>query len=269
MRVYSSRLLGQEPDLVLHGGGNTSVKATLPNFFGDPEEILYVKGSGWDLATIEAPGFAPVRLNVLQRLAQRQQLSDSEMVAQQRAAMLDPHAPNPSVEAILHAIIPFAYVDHTHADAVVMLTNTPQGEARIRELYGDRILLIPYVMPGFILARKIWQMTQDIDWSHYDGMILMNHGVFTFAQDARDAYSQMIHLVSQAEAYLTAEGVGPLATAPATDPDWVTLATLRKTISQVRGKPMVAQLNQSPEAVGFSKLETVGAIASFRSTRVL
>ncbi|HEY9761798.1 MAG TPA: SDR family NAD(P)-dependent oxidoreductase, partial [Trichocoleus sp.] len=261
MRVYTSRLLGQEPDLVLHGGGNTSVKATVPNFFGDPEEVLYVKGSGWDLATIGAPGFAPVRLGVLQRLAEREHLSDSEMVTQQRAAMLNPHAPNPSVEAILHAIIPFAYVDHTHADAVVTITNTPTGEARIRELYGDRMLIIPYVMPGFILARKIWEMTQDLDWASYDGMILMNHGIFTFADSAKEAYEQMIHLVTQAEEYLAAEGVGALATGNA-EADWVTLAAIRKTVSQVRGKPMLAQLNQSPEAVGFSKLPNVGAIAT-------
>lgn len=261
MRVYSSRLLGQEPDLVLHGGGNTSVKATVPNFFGDLEEVLYVKGSGWDLATIEAPGFAPVRLGLLQRLAEREQLTDSEMVTQQRAAMLNPHAPNPSVEAILHAIIPFAYVDHTHADAVVTITNTPTGEARIRELYGDRILIIPYVMPGFILARKIWEMTRDLDWAAYDGMILMNHGVFTFADNACDAYSQMIHLVTQAEDYLLAEGVGDFATAIA-QTDWLTLAAIRKAVSQVRGKPMVAQLNGSAEAVGFSTLGNVSAIAT-------
>ncbi|HEY9876804.1 MAG TPA: bifunctional aldolase/short-chain dehydrogenase [Leptolyngbyaceae cyanobacterium] len=261
MRVYTSRLLGQEPDLVLHGGGNTSVKATVPDFFGDLEEILYVKGSGWDLATIEAPGFAPVRLKVLQRLAEREHLSDSEMVTQQRAAMLNPHAPNPSVEAILHAIIPFAYVDHTHADAVATITNTPRGEARIRELYGDRMLVIPYVMPGFILARKIWEMTQDLDWANYDGMVLMNHGIFTFADSAQDAYSQMIHLVTQAEEYLAAEGVGALATDTAAT-DWLTLAAIRKAVSQVRGKPMLAQLNQNAEAVGFSKLPNVNAIAT-------
>lgn len=262
LRVYTSRLLGQEPDLVLHGGGNTSVKATVPNFFGDLEEVLYVKGSGWDLATIEAAGFAPVRLNVLQRLAEREHLTDAAMVTQQRAAMLDPHAPNPSVEAILHAIIPFAYVDHTHADAVVTISNTPTGEARIRELYGDRILIIPYVMPGFILARKIWELTHDLDWTRYDGMVLMHHGVFTFADGAKEAYSQMIHLVSQAEAYLAEAGVGAPATASGPEPDWVTLASLRKAVSEVQGQPMIAQVNQSPTAVGFANLETVGAIAT-------
>jgi rhamnose utilization protein RhaD (predicted bifunctional aldolase and dehydrogenase)/NAD(P)-dependent dehydrogenase (short-subunit alcohol dehydrogenase family) len=262
MRVYTSQLLGREPDLVLHGGGNTSVKVTVPNFFGDLEEVLYVKGSGWDLATIEAAGFAPVRLEVLKRLAEREHLSDSEMVTQQRAAMLNPHAPNPSVEAILHAIIPFAYVDHTHADAVITITNSPNGEARIRELYGDRILVIPYVMPGFILARKIWEITHNLNWDNYDGMILMHHGIFTFADKARDAYDQMIHLVTQAETYLTAQGVSTPATAPATEPDWITLATIRKTISQVQGKPMLAQFNQTAEAVGFSKLANVNAIAT-------
>lgn len=262
MRVYTSQLLGREPDLVLHGGGNTSVKVTVPNFFGDLEEVLYVKGSGWDLATIEAAGFAPVRLEVLKRLAEREHLSDSEMVTQQRAAMLNPHAPTPSVEAILHAIIPFAYVDHTHADAVVTITNSPNGEARIRELYGDRILVIPYVMPGFILARKIWEITHNLNWDNYDGMILMHHGIFTFADKARDAYDQMIHLVTQAETYLTDQGVSTPATAPATEPNWITLATIRKTISQVQGKPMLAQFNQTAEAVGFSRLTNVNEIAT-------
>jgi rhamnose utilization protein RhaD (predicted bifunctional aldolase and dehydrogenase) len=165
LRVYTSRLLGHDPDLVLHGGGNTSVKVTETDLFDEPEEILYVKGSGWDLATIEAAGFAPVRLKVLKRLAEFEVLSDSDMVRLQRAAMTNPYAPNPSVEAILHAIIPFKFVDHTHTDAVVTITNTPDGEARIRSLYGDRVIYVPYVMPGFILARTIFEMTRDLDWT--------------------------------------------------------------------------------------------------------
>ncbi|WP_353259784.1 bifunctional aldolase/short-chain dehydrogenase [Prochlorothrix hollandica] len=269
LRVYTSRLLGQEPDLVLHGGGNTSVKATVANFFGEPEEVLYVKGSGWDLATIEAPGFAPVRLSVLQKLAALEQLTDSQMVTQQRAAMLDPHAPNPSVEAILHAIIPFKFVDHTHADGVVTLTNTPQGAALVRQIYGDRVLLIPYVMPGFILARKIWELTQGIDWSQYEGMILLNHGIFSFADDARTAYETMIKLVSEAEDYLTAQGAVTFAlgdTPPATESDLesdlLTLARVRRQVSVVKGAAMVAQWDQRPEAVGFAQLPQVASIAT-------
>jgi len=126
MRVYTSRLLGQEGDLVLHGGGNTSVKVMEKNIFGEEEDIIYVKGSGWDLATIEAAGFAPVKLKKLLQLAELKMLSDVEMVKYQRMAMTNPSAPNASIEAILHAIIPFKFVDHTHADAVVTLTNTPK-----------------------------------------------------------------------------------------------------------------------------------------------
>ena len=144
MRVYSSRLIGREAALVLHGGGNTSVKAPFTDIFGEVSEALFVKGSGWDLATIEGPGFAPVRVEVLKKMAQLSALSDPDMVSAQRAALLDAGAPNPSVEAILHAIIPFRYVDHSHADAVVTVSNTLEGETAIRSIYGDRVLVLRY-----------------------------------------------------------------------------------------------------------------------------
>ena len=149
MRVFSSQLLGQNPDLVLHGGGNTSVKLLETNLFGEEEEILYVKGSGWNLATIEAEGFSVLRLNTMLKLAKLVKISDVEMVRQQRIAMTDPDAPSPSVEALLHAIIPLPWIDHTHADALVTLTNNPKGEELIRELYGERLLVISYVKPVF------------------------------------------------------------------------------------------------------------------------
>ena len=148
MRVYTSQLLGQSKDLVLHGGGNTSVKI---------DGILYVKGSGWNLDTIEKGGFSPVDLNVLIEMASREALTDTQMVKEQREAMSDQSFPNPSIEAILHAIIPFDYVDHTHADAVVTLTNTPNGQEIIEELYGKNMLIIDYVMPGFLLAKHIYE----------------------------------------------------------------------------------------------------------------
>ena len=266
LRVYTSRLLGREPSLVLHGGGNTSVKAEARNLFGDAESVLYVKGSGWDLATIEAEGFAPVRLDVLQRMAALPGFSDPEMVRAQRAAMTDPYAPNPSVEAILHAIIPFKYVDHTHADAVVTLTNTPDGEARIRALYGERVLVVPYVMPGFVLAKKIWEMTIDIDWSQLDGMVLMNHGMFSFADDARDSYERMISLVSRAEEALAAEGATVVrakdeTSTPQAD-ELLALSELRRAVSGARGTPVVVNWNRSAEARGFSARDDVADIAS-------
>src|ERR671937_2384628 len=152
-RVYTSRLLGREHALVLHGGGNTSVKIRESTIFGDEQDILYVKGSGWDLETIEAAGFAPLRLDHVRRLASLHQLSDTQMVHELRAALTDPSAPTPSVETILHAMLPYTFVDHTHADALLAITNTENGETRVREIYGDSVVVLPYVMPGFDLAR--------------------------------------------------------------------------------------------------------------------
>ena len=265
LRAYTSRLLGREPSLVLHGGGNTSVKAQLTNLFGEPVPVLLVKGSGWDLATITEAGFAPVRLDVLLRMAELPTLTDTDMVKAQRAAMLDPGAPTPSVEAILHAIIPFAWVDHTHADAVVTVTNTPDGERRIREIFGDRVLIVPYVMPGFILARAVYEITRQTDWRQLDGMILLNHGVFTFGEDARSSYERMITLVGQAEDYLKANGKrkGAAAGSGVGKPEPLAqLARLRKAVSTARGSAMVARLDRDAEALEFAGLPAIADLAS-------
>ncbi len=260
MRVYTSRLLGSEADLVLHGGGNTSVKIREKNIFGEEEDILYVKGSGWDLATIEAEGFAPVKLKTLCQLAELPELTDSEMVKNQRMAMTNPSAPNPSVEAILHAIIPFKFVDHTHADAVVTLTNTPHGEAIIKEVYGRRVMVIPYVMPGFILAKTIYEMTRDLDWNSIEGLILLHHGVFTFADSGRESYEKMIELVSLAEDYLASHKVAPVPSVQAGDPDPMVLAQIRRKVSDLAGFAVLSRLDSRPAAVGFSSLENVADI---------
>lgn len=263
LRVYSSRLLGQEPDLVLHGGGNTSVKTTVTNLFGDHEEILYVKGSGWDLATIEAAGFAPVKLSVLTRLATLAHLSDTEMVTWQRAAMINPNAPTPSVEAILHALIPFKYVDHTHADAVVTITNTQAGEVRVRELYGPRLLIVPYVMPGFILAKAIYEMTKTLNWETIEGMILLNHGVFTFGETAKSSYERMIQIVTVAENYLRQQGAIIQAPPPTTSSDYLpALAQLRRAVSKAQGTAVIAKLDTSADAWQFANLPQVADLAT-------
>ena len=154
LRVYTSRLLGQDPSLVLHGGGNTSVKITEKNLVNQNEDILYVKGSGWDLEFIEKAGFSPVRMNHMLNLSKLESLSDTQMVNELKTQLTDSSAPSPSVETILHAALPFKFVDHTHADAVVTITNTSNGEERIKEIYGDRVVIIPYVMPGFDLAKS-------------------------------------------------------------------------------------------------------------------
>ncbi|WP_018294983.1 bifunctional aldolase/short-chain dehydrogenase [Mariprofundus ferrooxydans] len=262
LRVYSSRLLGQEPSLVLHGGGNTSVKADAVNLFGETESLIYVKGSGWDLATIEKAGFAPVRLDVLLKMARLPSLSDTDMVTAQRAAMLDPYAPNPSVEAILHAIIPFAFVDHTHADAVVTISNTPDGEARLQEIYGEQVLILPYIMPGFVLAKQVFAMTASVNWSQLQGIVLLGHGIFTFADSARESYERMISLVSQAERFLAEYAKPPAADAVAQPVNPLQLAAVRAAVSQVRGVPVLAQIDNSAIAAAFAGRDDVAEVAT-------
>ncbi|MDP6094434.1 MAG: bifunctional aldolase/short-chain dehydrogenase [Gammaproteobacteria bacterium] len=257
LRVYTSQLLGQDPDLVLHGGGNTSVKGELTDVFGNSEQVLFVKGSGWDLKTIEARGLPPVKLDYLQKLGDLDSLSDSEMMRQLRLALLDPTAPTPSVEAILHALIPHKYVDHSHADAVVTISNTANGSEILRELYGDEVLILPYVMPGFILARQVAAATRTVDWENLRGMVLLHHGIFTFDDDARISYENMIELVSRAEDYLSKTGASDKVAQleyQSTAKDCLQLSQLRVNASHLLGVPALLRLDCSGPAAGFAGL---------------
>lgn len=262
LRVYTSRLLGQNPDLVLQGGGNTSVKLNVTNLFGESEEALYVKGSGWDLATIEKEGFAAVKLDVLKRMAGLDHLTDAQMVKNQRAAMLDPSAPNPSVEAVLHALIPFRFVDHTHADSVVAVSNTQDGAKRIRDIYGPGVLVVPYVMPGFVLAKKVFAMTRGINWRRLEGMILLNHGVFTFADDAKTSYTRMIRIVTKAENYLKRKRTAAHCADKRVKEDLLQLAGIRQIVSRARNGAVIARWNPGARQVGFANHPKVPAIAT-------
>ncbi len=197
LRVYTTRLLGSDPRLVLHGGGNTSVKTRMTDLLGDEIEVLCVKGSGWDMGAIEPAGLPAVRLEPLRRLRRLDALSDEDMVNFQRGNLLDATAPNPSVETLLHAFLPHKFVDHTHSTAVLALVDQPDGAALAREVYGARMALVPYIMPGFALARKAAEIAD----AHPDaeGMILLKHGIFTFGDTARQAYERMIEMVDLAE----------------------------------------------------------------------
>lgn len=197
LRVYSSRLLGSEPSLVLHGGGNTSVKSQASELTGERARVLYVKGSGWDLATIEPAGFPACRLGPLEALCRLEELSDEDMVRALQSQMLDPKSPTPSVEALLHAFVPAKFVDHTHADAVLTLVDQPDSRARVEELYEGRALFVPYVMPGFALARAIVELGADFDRAGL--MILDKHGIFTWGSSAEESYERMIAAVDRAE----------------------------------------------------------------------
>ena len=197
LRVYTTRLLGSDPRLVLHGGGNTSVKSRTTDLTGREIDVLYVKGSGWDMGTIEPAGLPAVQLEPLLELAALDALSDEAMVNFQRRNLLDSTAPNPSVETLLHAWVPHAFIDHTHADAVLALTDQPDGESICRDLYGDRAAIVPYIMPGFDLAKACRAISEENPRA--EGLILLKHGIFTFGATAREAYDRMIELVALAE----------------------------------------------------------------------
>jgi rhamnose utilization protein RhaD (predicted bifunctional aldolase and dehydrogenase)/NAD(P)-dependent dehydrogenase (short-subunit alcohol dehydrogenase family) len=258
-RVYTSRLLGRDRTLVLHGGGNTSVKLREKNLFGEEEDVLYVKGSGWDLETIEAAGFTPVGLSYVKRLAQLPALSDPQMVNELNTHSLRAGAPSPSVETILHAILPHKYVDHTHADAVLSVSNAPEGEKRVREIYGDRVVVIPYIMAGFDLAAHCAREFPKQAGRNTIGMVLLSHGIFSFGADARESYERMIELVSMAEEYLQRKKAWHVAKEsggelPVRRGD---VAELRRAISDQAGFPVVMRVNSGAKFVAFANRSDV------------
>ncbi len=197
LRVYTTRLLGRNSELVLHGGGNTSVKTSIKDIDGKKYDVLCVKGSGWDMAEIEPEGLPAVKLQPLLLLEKKKYLSDEDMVNYQKRNLINIKSPNPSVETFLHAFLPFKYVDHTHSDAIMNVTNRPGGLNFCKKIFRKKVSIVPYVMPGFGLAKKISEVYSKNP--NIECLILMNHGIFTFADNAREAYSLMIKYVSQAE----------------------------------------------------------------------
>ena len=200
LRIYTTRLLGRDPKLVLHGGGNTSVKTEARAFTGDEVEVLRIKASGADMAAIEPQGLPAVRLGPLLRLRAAETITDEQLVAIERASLIDPAAPNPSVEIMLHAFLPHKFVDHTHATAVLSVIDQPDGEVRCAEVFDGRLGFVPYLMPGFGLAKKAIEVFERARPS--DGLILSKHGIVTFGESAREAYERMIEMVSLAEEFI-------------------------------------------------------------------
>lgn len=265
LRVYTSRLLGADSTLVLHGGGNTSVKIAEKNILGEDENVLYVKGSGWDLATIEAAGFTPVRVEHLKKLAQLERLSDPEMVNQLVTHQTRASSPVPSVEAILHAILPYPFVDHTHADAIISVTNTEGGEAKVREIYGDAVVVIPYVMPGFDLARLCAERFSREATASTIGMVLLNHGIFSFGETAKESYERMIDLVGRAEAYIKRKNAWEVKPAAAIPESGMAasreLAVLRADISKAAGAPFILTRHTDALSLAFAQRSDIEKLA--------
>jgi rhamnulose-1-phosphate aldolase/alcohol dehydrogenase len=265
LRIYSSRLIGAEPDLVLHGGGNTSLKAPYRTLLGDTLECLYVKGSGSSLDRVGPRDFPGLDLGYLRRLEALPSLSDEEMVNQLRTHLFDAAAPNPSVEALLHAFLPHRFVDHSHADAVLALTNQPDGEKLVREALGDRGVVLPYIMPGFPLAKAVAQAARDE--ANVRAIVLTKHGLFTFGTDARESYERHIELVDACERFanLRSRGRGgisigatpPAGSAPAVDlvpraaPVLRGLLAERGLDPQAPPRRMILDWRGSPEVLAF------------------
>jgi rhamnose utilization protein RhaD (predicted bifunctional aldolase and dehydrogenase)/NAD(P)-dependent dehydrogenase (short-subunit alcohol dehydrogenase family) len=256
--VQWSRLLGAQPSLVLHGGGNTSVKTTGRDVFGDPVDVLHVKGSGWDLATIEREGFTALRLDALKALLRLEKLSDARMMNELRAARLDASAPDPSVESLLHALLPHPAVLHSHADDIVALTNQPDGLALTRRVLGADIVVVPYVMPGFDLARTCVQLDLPPDAI---GLVLSHHGLFTFADTAEEAYHRHLTVLSRAADFLAPHRPQwTEADRPTVEP--ATIALLRKEVSELAGVPMVVRRYDDARIRGFVTRPDLTSVAT-------
>jgi rhamnose utilization protein RhaD (predicted bifunctional aldolase and dehydrogenase)/NAD(P)-dependent dehydrogenase (short-subunit alcohol dehydrogenase family) len=204
LRTYTCRLLGGVGALVLHGGGNVSVKTRMKDTLGEEVDVLCVKGSGWDMGSIEPPGLPAVRLDPLRKLTKLAALSDEDMVNFQRLNLLDASAPNPSVETLFHAFLPAKFIDHTHANAVLSVSDHADGMDLLREVYGERAPVVDYVMPGFLLAKKAGEVAAAHPKA--EGLVLHKHGIFAWGATAKESYDRMIELVSLAEARIAKAG---------------------------------------------------------------
>lgn len=262
--VYGSQLLGKDPSLVLHGGGNTSVKTKYKDVTGIELDAIYIKGSGWDLATIERAGFAALPLSRLLELLELESLSDREMMRELSAARFDDSMPQPSVEALLHAFLPFPAIQHSHADVILALTNTPNGDEYIKRIFGNRVLIVQYVMPGFDLARELYQTWEQDSTPDTLGIVLMNHGLFSFGETTRQAYSNHLELINEAEAFvknILSKVSKPKTLINAKSLDAQEFAALRRKISAVAGRPMIVKRECDASILEFVKRPDLSEIA--------
>ena len=256
LRVYSSRIIGQNPDLVMHGGGNTSMKQTLTDVYGDALPVIHIKGSGWDLGNIQAAGLPAVRMDALLRLRGLEALSDEDMVNIQRSALIDSAAPNPSVETLLHAWLPHKYVDHTHATPFLALADLPDVAAICREIFGDRLALVPYLMPGFGLAKRaadVWDAHPDCE-----GLLLVNHGHFAWGPDAKSSYNRLISHTNEVEDWFAQRRPAPLYAVPMMPGDVADLLPILRGAVGGKGLPV---LDVRPDPIGFLERSDVAELA--------
>jgi rhamnose utilization protein RhaD (predicted bifunctional aldolase and dehydrogenase)/NAD(P)-dependent dehydrogenase (short-subunit alcohol dehydrogenase family) len=263
LRVYTSRLIGADPSLVLHGGGNTSVKSRTKNKVNEEVDVLYVKGSGWDLDTLAPPGLPGVLLDHLVKLRDLDSLSDEDMVNEQRTHLLDSSSPNPSVETLLHAFLPHKFIDHSHADASLIIANQPDAEKICQEIFGETIGMVSYIMPGFALAKaaaEVYEKNPKVE-----GLMLINHGLFTFGATAKESYDRHIDAVTKAEEYIAKNSpkaltplAGPAASASEKELLNALAPVLRGLYGIKSGKTWVVHHRKDEKAKAFASSEECG-----------
>jgi len=262
--AYASRLLGGEPSLVLQGGGNSSVKQRQVDAYGEEIETLWIKASGSDLADVTTEGFVPLRLEAIRRMLDVEVMSDTVMKNELRSAMLDVAAPSPSVEAMVHAAIRDTAVLHTHADALLAISNTRDGRVRIESIFGGRVVVVPYHRSGFRVGRATALALAGGISEDTVGIVLMNHGLFTFGASPKQAYDRMIDLVSEAEAYIAENARRDETTPDVGEPPYVDrleLAALRTQVSKVAGRPFIVERHTDAVSWAFSQRVDLAALA--------
>jgi rhamnose utilization protein RhaD (predicted bifunctional aldolase and dehydrogenase) len=264
VRVYTSRLLGAERALVLHGGGNTSVKVQLADAFGVAQEVLCVKASGSDLAQVAPGDFAAVRLAAVRRLIELEDLDNEALMREVSATVARAPSPRPSIETLLHAVLPFKFVEHTHADAILAVTNTVDGERIARALFGDVAPLVPFRHSGFALAKACDAVYREQATANTIGLILLHHGVVAFGDSARESYENMLRLVTRAERYLQAQGAWmlPRDLVPFLEPDPQRIAKLRQELSRTAGFPLLLQREEGAEWQAYARRPDLAALSA-------
>ena len=262
-RVKTSRYLGADENLVLHGGGNTSVKLKVRNMIGKEVPALFVKSSGSNLATISPEDFTAIDMDHLLEAKLLKSMNDEDMSSFIRSCMLDQDQAFPSVEVFMHAFISSRFVDHSHADFIVALTNTEMDDKEISDIFNEKILVIPYVQPGFQLARYFLDTIEEKDLSNFAGVILRNHGLFTWGNSASESYDMHIKIVKEAQDFIQSKwnGVKLSSLEKKKEEEMIEFLPKLRGLLGKKGKKILTW-DSSPEAVGFSLSPDAGKFCS-------
>nr|NLD41300.1 SDR family oxidoreductase [Actinomycetales bacterium] len=286
--VAATRLLGEDPALVLHGGGNSSVKSTVRDITGREVPVLHMKASGSSMEDAAADSFTALDLSRLRELLPPTVLTDEQFEREVRAAQFDPDAASPSLESLVHAALPHTAILHSHADIVVAITDTPDGEAAIQDALGPEVVVLPYGMPGEQLAAIVHRTWAEQGGPHITGLVVPRHGLFTLAATSREAYALHAGFVARVHAWVASRGGFPLPPAddggrvpssatgptdaggdgdaahpqPSGTSGLVELARLRRAISDAAGRDMLLRLHADAEARAFTADPTLAAAAT-------